>query len=214
MALALLVAPASCLHSLLPRRHLRANPLAPISLTEATGAAAAAPAAATAAAPAAAAPRQPATAYYLPLQAGDVLESTPFHRAACAAAVMALLGCATKACGAALATAASPLGLGLAALLGIEFADFGSGCYHFGCDNYGSTRTPVLGRQIEAFQGHHLKPWTITHRQTCNNLHMPCLAGLPPVLFFLLAVDDPYVLTWATVAMCGIIGCQVLMTIQ
>lgn len=38
-------------------------------------------------------------------------------------------------------------------------------------DNYGDADTPVFGSQIAAFQGHHQRPWTITEREFCNNVH-------------------------------------------
>jgi hypothetical protein len=38
-------------------------------------------------------------------------------------------------------------------------------------DNYGDGSTPIVGAQIAAFQGHHQRPWTITEREFCNNLH-------------------------------------------
>ena len=50
-------------------------------------------------------------------------------------------------------------------------ADFLTGIYHWSVDNYGDGSTPVVGGQIAAFQGHHQKPWTITQRDFCNNLH-------------------------------------------
>ncbi len=50
-------------------------------------------------------------------------------------------------------------------------ADLGTAFYHFGVDNYGDRSTPVVGEQIYAFQGHHQRPWTITMREPCNNLH-------------------------------------------
>ena len=50
-------------------------------------------------------------------------------------------------------------------------ADFLTGLYHWGVDNYGDGSTPVVGGQIAAFQGHHQRPWTITQREFCNNLH-------------------------------------------
>lgn len=50
-------------------------------------------------------------------------------------------------------------------------ADFLTGMYHWGVDNYGDGSTPIVGSQIEAFQGHHQKPWTITEREFCNNIH-------------------------------------------
>jgi hypothetical protein len=46
-----------------------------------------------------------------------------------------------------------------------------SGIYHWGVDNYGDGSTPVFGRQIAAFQGHHQRPWTITQREFANNMH-------------------------------------------
>lgn len=48
--------------------------------------------------------------------------------------------------------------------------------YHWGVDNYGDGSTPVFGRQIAAFQGHHQRPWTITQREFANNLHQVCLS--------------------------------------
>lgn len=59
----------------------------------------------------------------------------------------------------------------VAGLTGYVIADLGSGVYHWGIDNYGDATTPFFGSQIEAFQGHHRWPWTITKRQFANNLH-------------------------------------------
>eukprot|EP00878_Enallax_costatus_P040570 GHUV01046883.1.p1 GENE.GHUV01046883.1~~GHUV01046883.1.p1 ORF type:complete len:281 (+),score=87.72 GHUV01046883.1:146-988(+) len=50
-------------------------------------------------------------------------------------------------------------------------ADFGTAVYHWGVDNYGDGNTPIFGRQIAAFQGHHQRPWTITQREFSNNMH-------------------------------------------
>lgn len=50
-------------------------------------------------------------------------------------------------------------------------SDLGTGIYHWGVDNYGGPETPFFGRQIAAFQGHHKRPWTITEREFCNNVH-------------------------------------------
>lgn len=52
-----------------------------------------------------------------------------------------------------------------------DVADFLTGVYHWSVDNYGDGSTPVVGSQIAAFQGHHQKPWTITEREFCNNVH-------------------------------------------
>jgi hypothetical protein len=46
--------------------------------------------------------------------------------------------------------------------VGYEFADLGSGVYHWSMDNYGSKDTPIFGTQIEAFQGHHELPVEFT----------------------------------------------------
>ncbi len=56
-------------------------------------------------------------------------------------------------------------------------ADFLTGIYHWSVDNYGDGSTPVVGSQIAAFQGHHQKPWTITEREFCNNVHKVGLAS-------------------------------------
>lgn len=61
--------------------------------------------------------------------------------------------------------------LALALLAAYVLSDLGTGIYHWGVDNYGGPDTPFFGRQIAAFQGHHQRPWTITQREFCNNLH-------------------------------------------
>eukprot|EP00873_Tetraselmis_striata_P027914 jgi/Tetstr1/448178/TSEL_035469.t1 len=70
-------------------------------------------------------------------------------------------------------------------------SDFGTGVYHWSVDNYGSGETPIVGGQIAAFQGHHVRPWTITQREFCNNVHQvfqPAMA--PAALLALTASDD------------------------
>ena len=66
-------------------------------------------------------------------------------------------------------------------------ADFLTGVYHWSVDNYGSGATPIVGSQIAAFQGHHQRPWTITEREFCNNVHKVKLLGGPPSLILLIA---------------------------
>ncbi|CAK8565562.1 unnamed protein product [Lathyrus sativus] len=73
----------------------------------------------------------------------------------------------------------------LAGWVGYILADLGSGVYHWAIDNYGDGSTPFVGSQIEAFQGHHKWPWTITKRQFANNLH--ALARV--VTFIVLPID-------------------------
>lgn len=79
----------------------------------------------------------------------------------------------------------------LAGLVGYILADLGSGVYHWGIDNYGDATTPILGAQIEAFQGHHKWPWTITRRQFANNLHALARVITFMVLPLDLLIHDP-----------------------
>lgn len=67
------------------------------------------------------------------------------------------------------------------AIIAFAVADLVSGIYHFFLDNYGSRETPVFGAQIVAFQGHHQFPWTITHRDWCNNVYKSCAMSLLPL---------------------------------
>ena len=62
-------------------------------------------------------------------------------------------------------------GVAVALFASYVLADLGTGVYHWGVDNYGDGNTPLFGRQIAAFQGHHQRPWTITQREFCNNVH-------------------------------------------
>ena len=57
-------------------------------------------------------------------------------------------------------------------------SDLGTGVFHWSVDNYGSKATPVMGGIIDAFQGHHKYPWTITKRQFANNIHTTCPATM------------------------------------
>ncbi|KAH7546688.1 fatty acid desaturase 4-like 1, chloroplastic [Ziziphus jujuba] len=87
----------------------------------------------------------------------------------------------------------------LAGLVGYVLADLGSGVYHWGIDNYGHASTPIFGSQIEAFQGHHKWPWTITRRQFANNLHALARAVTFTVLPIGLVCDNPTVLSFVGV---------------
>jgi hypothetical protein len=93
-----------------------------------------------------------ATDYYKPLVAGDILESTNEQRAIVGIAYVSLALLASKGVYLLGETEGSALGALAAFLIGFEFADFGSGVYHWAMDNYGSKSTPVFGTQIEAFQ--------------------------------------------------------------
>jgi len=142
-----------------------------------------------------------ATDYYKPLVEGDILESDDRQRKIVFGSYLALAALFAKGCillpdmdaFVAFKTV-------LAVLVGYEFADLGSGVYHWSMDNYGSKNTPVFGTQIEAFQGHHELPWTITYRQVCNNIYKICQATFPFAVAGIVGVDDPYVLLWMSTA--------------
>ena len=98
------------------------------------------------------------------------LKSTLEHRLWCifgGAAVTGMLAKAFLAC-------QSPedyLQIGVGAVAAWILSDLGTGIYHWGVDNYGDASTPIFGSQIDAFQGHHQRPWTITKREFANNIH-------------------------------------------
>ncbi|XP_008809125.1 fatty acid desaturase 4, chloroplastic-like [Phoenix dactylifera] len=119
------------------------------------------------------------------------LRSTWAHRAWVATGFASVLTTLAKSVSAAVdsGSAFEPL---LAAFLGYILADLGTGVYHWAIDNYGSPSTPIFGPQIEAFQGHHRWPWTITRREFANNLHALSRAvtfAVMPIEFFA-AADD------------------------
>eukprot|EP00752_Nemacystus_decipiens_P002026 g1941.t1 len=92
----------------------------------------------------------------------------------------------------ALATVTAPtqaLWTAAGAFVGYLIADLVSGVFHWSVDNYGDGDTPVFGAVIEAFQGHHASPWTITHRPFENNVHKIAYAVLP--LLLLLRIVNP-----------------------
>lgn len=75
--------------------------------------------------------------------------------------------------------------ISISALAAYVLADLGTGIYHWSVDNYGDGSTPLVGKQIAAFQGHHQKPWTITRREFANNLHQVFKPASFPSLIFL-----------------------------
>jgi palmitoyl-[glycerolipid] 3-(E)-desaturase len=76
-------------------------------------------------------------------------------------------------------------------------ADFGSGVYHWGVDNYGSGETKLVGPQIAAFQGHHRRPWTITEREFCNNCSLTFKpAGYAGTFFLVLSLAGATCAEW------------------
>lgn len=149
--------------------------------------------------------------YFKPLCEGDVLQASNSQRAIVATTSMLALAGLVRVglqLGASPTPIASSVWCIFATVMAIEFADFGTGVYHWSVDNYGNAKTPIVGSQIEAFQGHHEEPWTITYRDFCNNCHPTCLATLPAVALFTLAPLSASVRLWGVLACLGIAFCQ------
>lgn len=92
------------------------------------------------------------------------------------------------------AAAAGPASLAacaLSAVVAYLAADLASGLFHFATDNYGDRDTPVFGKVIDAFQGHHRYPRTITRRGFANNVAPLCAPQLPFLLALLLLAPAP-----------------------
>lgn len=104
------------------------------------------------------------------LESPEELKSTWEHR--CWVGTTTLLMTATLVNGLAqVDTSGDALTAGAAIFAAYVLSDLGTGIYHWGVDNYGDGNTPMVGSQIAAFQGHHQRPWTITEREFCNNVH-------------------------------------------
>ncbi|GFR48763.1 hypothetical protein Agub_g10584 [Astrephomene gubernaculifera] len=100
----------------------------------------------------------------------ELMRSTPEQRAWTWTCI-ALLGATMQQATRQVHNAEDAVVFGAAVLLAYSLADLGTGVYHWAVDNYGDASTPLVGRQIAAFQGHHQRPWTITQRQFANNVH-------------------------------------------
>lgn len=131
-------------------------------------------------------PGQPGSSKWV-IDEGEILQSTWEHRLWTYGS-MALMGAHLSV---GLLQVDSPVSaLQAVGVLALAYglADVGTGIYHWGVDNYGGADTPIFGRQIAAFQGHHQKPWTITQREFCNNVHQVFKpAAFPAGLFLLLS---------------------------
>jgi len=121
---------------------------------------------------------------------GDTLDTLPKH-VGLVVGLWALSGAALAPCIEAATTAAGALGLIQVFAATLLFSDFFSGLFHWASDNYGNKNTPVFGGVIEAFQGHHVNPWTITYRGFFNNVHKIALSAIPLLGVAMLASPDP-----------------------
>lgn len=132
---------------------------------------------------------------------GDTLDTLPQHvvsvvglwvaSLAALAPTAQALHAAGAGAGALSAVSGEALRLALLAVGTVAFSDAFSGLFHWATDNYGNKRTPVFGGVIDAFQGHHGNPWTITHRSFFNNVHKIARAALPLLALACLASAAP-----------------------
>lgn len=139
---------------------------------------------------------------------GDTeLESKWVHRIWVTTGSSAMVGMMVKAMEAA-GTREESLGVIVSAMGAYILADLATGIYHWGIDNYGDAKTPIFGSQIDAFQGHHKRPWTITKRQFANNIHAlarPATFALAP---FLLLPNHAYLDSFLSVFLACVVYSQ------
>jgi len=109
---------------------------------------------------------------------GDSLETTSRMVAITAASTVLAAGLVARA----FAMSSTPLWPLLGVALGGVAGEMFTGCFHWATDNYGRLETPVVGFACAAFQGHHLAPWTISHRSLWNNVYKIGSASIPLML--------------------------------
>ena len=106
---------------------------------------------------------------------GDTLETNGLMVGLTVASTLLTMGVVLRA----FLRSGHPLLALLGVVLGILGGEMFSGTFHWATDNYGRLETPVVGFACAAFQGHHLAPWTISHRSFFNNVHKIAGATLP-----------------------------------
>jgi hypothetical protein len=129
------------------------------------------------------------------LESDAELKSTWVHRA-WVGGTTTLLGCAFMHGILEIRTLDDAVVALLSASAAYILSDLGTAIYHWAVDNYGDAKTPVFGGQIDAFQGHHHRPWTITEREFCNNVHK-VFAPAAPVAGLLVALAPVTPAAWS-----------------
>jgi len=116
---------------------------------------------------------------------GDTLETTPLMGVITSVSTVATIAVIARA----FALCNGPVWPLLSVATGCLAGEMFSGCFHWATDNYGSLTTPVVGFACAAFQGHHLAPWTISHRTFTNNVYKIAAATLPLMLASLILLS-------------------------
>jgi len=106
---------------------------------------------------------------------GDTLETNNLMIGITAASTLLAIGVVVRA----FLLSALPVAPLCAVAFGGIAGELFSGTFHWATDNYGRLETPVVGFACAAFQGHHLAPWTISHRSFPNNVYKIAAATLP-----------------------------------
>jgi len=133
---------------------------------------------------------------------GDTLDDTPLMAAVTAASTALVVGTVARA----FALCTTPLCPVLGVALGLVAGELFSGTFHWATDNYGRLETPVVGFACAAFQGHHLAPWTISHRSFTNNVHKIAAASLPLTLACLAMLPPSGAAFFATLFYCQLLA--------
>ena len=132
---------------------------------------------------------------------GDSLETTRLMMGLTLLSTALTIGVVLRA----LLLSASPLVALFAVAMGGVAGEMFSGTFHWATDNYGRLETPVVGFACAAFQGHHLAPWTISHRSVWNNVYKIGTATLPLITAAVVCLPP------AGAAFCAVmLYCQVL----
>ncbi|CAI9760431.1 unnamed protein product [Fraxinus pennsylvanica] len=135
--------------------------------------------------------------------------STRYHRAWLASGCISVLISLAKAVtGASRSSPRTWLQLIASGLVGYVMADLATGIYHWAIDNYGCSKTPIFGPQIESFLVHHRIPWAIATRPVAYNLHVLAQGVTFMVLPITLLYNDPVLLGFMGVFGGCIIFCQ------
>jgi ubiquitin-conjugating enzyme E2 variant len=94
----------------------------------------------------------------------------------------------------------------IGAALGVLAGELFSGTFHWATDNYGELKTPLVGQFCAAFQGHHLAPWTISHRSLWNNVWKIARVGIPIVGFGALTLPPSGAIFLAVMVYCQLLA--------